>query len=114
LQANMTFYNFIGSARRIELHSAVGNLFAKSLYGKTGFGSAIPFGTSDSVGQAFLSPTWQLSASMTQPWLFSTRNSIGLTVFSNRRSIPNIVIDRGTGASATFTRTQWPGIPVSQ
>lgn len=113
LQANMTFYNFMGSARRIELHSAIGNLFAKSLYGKTGFGSAIPFGTSDSVGQAFLSPTWQLSASMTQPWLFSTRNAIGLTVFSNRRSIPNIVIDRGAGASATFTRTQWPGMPVS-
>lgn len=113
LQANMTFFNLIGSARRLELHSAVGNLFARSLYGKTGFGSAIPGGTSRDVDPAFLSPTWQLSASMTQPWLFSTRNSIGITAFSNRRSIPGIVIDRGAGASATFTRTLRPRIPLS-
>src|SRR5207253_1293506 len=48
-----------------------------------------------------------------QPWLFSTRNSFGVSVFSNRRSIPNIVIDRGTGGSVTFTRTLMPEMPLS-
>jgi outer membrane protein assembly factor BamA len=50
---------------------------------------------------------------MTQPWLYSVKNSLGLSVFSNRRSVPSIVIDRGTGASATFTRTISHDIPLS-
>ncbi len=112
-QANYTFYNFHGSARRLEFHSALGNLFAPSLYGKTFFGSSVPKGVSGDVDHVFLTPTWQLSASMTQPWLLSTRNALGLSVFSNRRSVPNIVIDRATGASATFTRTIRRDIPLS-
>jgi outer membrane protein assembly factor BamA len=112
-QANLTLYNFHGSARRVDLNAGVGNLFARTLYGKRFFGSASPTGVSGDVDDAFLSPTWRLSATMTQPWFFSTRNSIGLTVFSNRRSVPNIVIDRGTGASATFTRALSRDIPLS-
>ncbi|HSL72391.1 MAG TPA: BamA/TamA family outer membrane protein, partial [Longimicrobiales bacterium] len=113
LQANLTLFNFHGSARRVELNSAIGNLGAPALYGKSVFGSAAPLGTDGDPDPAFLRPTWQLSASVTQPWVFSSRNSLGLTVFANRRSIPNIVIDRGTGASATFTRTLSPGLPLS-
>lgn len=113
LQANFTLYNFMGSARRVELHSALGNLFARGLYGKGVFGSAAPAGVEGEVDDAFFTPTWQLSASMTQPWLFTRRNSIGLTVFSNRRSVPNIVIDRGAGASLTFTRSLARETPLS-
>ncbi|HUP88283.1 MAG TPA: BamA/TamA family outer membrane protein [Longimicrobiales bacterium] len=113
VQGNVTLYNFHGSARRLDLHSAIGNLGAKSVYGKGLFGAAVPRGTSGEVDDAFLSPTWQLSGTMTQPWLWSTRNSIGLSIFSNRRSVPGIVIDRGTGASLTFTRTVTRDIPFS-
>jgi outer membrane protein assembly factor BamA len=111
LQANLTLYNFHGSARRVSLHSAVGNLFASSLYGK--LGSSQPVGVTGDPDPAFLTPTWQVSASLTQPWFFSTRNSVGLTAFSNRRSVPSIVIDRGSGVSATFTRTLMTDIPLS-
>lgn len=111
LQANLTLYNFHGSARRVELHSAVGNLLAPSLYGK--LGSSAPEGVTGDPDPAFLSPTWQVSASVTQPWFYSTKNSVGLTVFTNRRSVPSIVIDRSTGASATFTRTLMQFIPLS-
>jgi outer membrane protein assembly factor BamA len=113
LQANLTLYNFMGSARRVELHSVLGNLFARGLYGKSVFGSAAPAGVEGDVDDVFFTPTWQLSASVTQPWLFTRRNSIGLTVFSNRRSVPNIVIDRGAGASLTFTRSLVRGVPLS-
>ncbi|MGQ0814845.1 MAG: BamA/OMP85 family outer membrane protein [Gemmatimonadota bacterium] len=113
LQGNFTLYNFHGTARRVELHSAIGNLLAPSLYGSNLFGSAAPLGVTGEVDPVFLEPTWQLSASVTQPWFFSTRNSIGLSVFSNRRSVPNVVIDRGTGVSATFTRTFSQNIPLS-
>jgi outer membrane protein assembly factor BamA len=113
IQANLTLYNFMGTARRVELHSALGNLFARGLYGKSVFGSAAPAGVEEDVDDVFFTPTWQLSASVTQPWLFTRRNSLGLTVFSNRRSVPNIVIDRGAGASFTFTRAMARDIPVS-
>ncbi len=112
-QANLTLYNWLGSARRLELQSAVANLGASALYGKTGFGAAAPTGVNGRVSPAFLSPTWQLSATMTQPWLFSTMNSLGLSVFSNRRIIPGVVIDRGAGGSATFTRLVQSDLPVS-
>jgi outer membrane protein assembly factor BamA len=113
LQANVTLYNFHGTARRIDFHSAVGNLFAPTLYGKDLFGSATPFGVGDEIDDAFLKPTWQLSASMSQPWFYSTKNSIGLSLFSNRRSVPAVVIDKGTGGSATFTRMLMNDIPLS-
>lgn len=113
LQANLTLYNFHGTARRIDLHSAVGNLGASGIYCKRFLCSAGANGDRSDVDPAFLTPTWQLSASMTQPWFFSVHNSIGLTAFSNRRTVPDIVIDRGYGASATFTRTMFRDIPVS-
>ena len=112
-QANLTLYNWLGSARRVELQSAVANLGASTLYGKPGFGAAAPTGVDGRVSSAFLRPTWQLSASMTQPWLFSTMNSLGLSVFSSRRIVPGVVIDRGTGGSATFTHLVQSGLPVS-
>lgn len=113
LLGNLTLYNFKGTARRVELRSAVGNLFAQQFYGKRFFGSAAPLGVGGEIDDAFLQPTWQASASMTQPWFFSTKNSIGVSVFSNRRSVPGIVIDRGTGGSATFTRTIKNNAPLS-
>ncbi len=112
-EANLTLYNWIGSARRLDLRTAVGNLLAPQLYGKTGFGSAAPPGVTGQPDPRFLRPTWQLSASMTQPWLFSTLNSLGLTVFAQRRSIPAIVVDWGNGASVTFTRQLLPRMPLS-
>ncbi len=112
-QANYTLYNWIGSARRLDLHSSVGNLLAPQLYGKTGFGAAAPPGVDGHPDARFLRPTWQVSATVSQPWLFSTMNSVGLTVFAQRRSIPGIVVDWGNGASATFTRQILPRMPVS-
>jgi len=114
VQANATLYNWIGSARRLDFNSAVGNLGAPALYGRNGFGGSVPAGVGGGRPErAFLLPGWQLSATMTQPWLFSTKNSLGLSVFSSRRTIPFIVVDRGAGASATFTRRMLTGVPVS-
>jgi outer membrane protein insertion porin family len=114
LQANLTLYNFKGSARRVDLHSALGNLGASRTYCRRVLCSVAEPGTSaGDIDRSFLSPTWQLSASISQPWFFSTNNSIGMTAFSNRRVVPGIVIDRGNGVSATFTRTIKPSLPVS-
>src|SRR5690606_2078547 len=51
----------------------------------------------------FLRPTWSLSADLVQPWFLSPNNQVGITLFSHRRAIPEIVIERCLGATAAFT-----------
>lgn len=111
-QAQYTIFDWIGSARRLDLTATVGNLLAPQLYDRPIFGSSVPAGV-NSVESPFLQPTWQLSAQVTQPWLFSTKNSLGLGVFAHRRSVLGVVIDRGYGADLTFTRRLADRVPLS-
>jgi len=112
-EANWTRYDWIGTARRLEVRGAISNLMAPQLYGQSIFGSSVPAGVADDVDDSFLKPTWRMSVTVTQPWLFSTKNSLGLSVFTHRRSIPGVVIDRGFGTSATVTREVIDRLPVS-
>jgi outer membrane protein assembly factor BamA len=111
-EAEWTRYNWIGTARRLDLRGAVGNILAPQLYGQSMFGCAPP-GVSDDIDASFLDPTWRLSASVTQPWFISTRNALGASIYAHRRVVPGVVVDRGYGASATFTRQMRPEIPAS-
>lgn len=99
-EGEYTRYNWIGTARRLELRAAMGNLMARQL-------------GPDDTERRYQDPTWRLSASVTQPWLVSTRNSIGLSVFAHRRSVRDVVVDRGHGASASFTRQLAESMPAS-
>ena len=56
LQGNLTLYNFQGSARRVDLRSAVGNLFAGPLYGRSFVFGTLPPGASRPVPA--LGPPW--------------------------------------------------------
>lgn len=89
LQGDVTLYNFHGTARRVDLRTGVGNLGADG------------------------GPTYNASLSVTQPWFLSYRNSVGLSIFANKRRIPDVVVDHGRGAAATITHTRWRDIPVS-
>lgn len=111
-QANFTRYNWFGGARRLDLRTGVGNLFARQLEGSDLFGSAVPRGIVE-VDDAFLRPTWQLSAELAQPYFISARNSLGLGVFARRRSVPGIVIDHGYGANASASRRLTDGVVAS-
>lgn len=113
VESRYTLYNWFGSARRLDLRAALGNLLAPQLFGSRVFGSAAPFGVGDVVEDAFLRPTWELSADLSQPWLFSTRTALSLGVFGRRRSVPGIVVDQGYGASVTFSRPVVERTPVS-
>lgn len=112
-EARYTLYNWMGAARKLELRGVVGNLFAPQLYGRSIFGSSVPQGIATDVDDVFLRPTWQISAELTQPSLLSRRNSLGLSVFAHRRSVPGIVVDEGAGASATVTRRLSDQFPAS-
>jgi len=114
-ELGFTRYNWVGGARRLDLRAALGNLLAPQLNGVAFFydHDLSPLGLSDEDGNPYLDPTWQLGADLTQPWFLSPKNSLGTSIFAHRRSVPSIVIDRGYGASASFTRRIADGAPFS-
>lgn len=98
-----TLYNWLGSARRLDVRLATGNLFAPQLYGKSIFGNAAPLGIGDGVDARFLQPNWEIGATFSAPLVLDARASLGFGVSTHRRSIPGIVIDRGYGANSSLT-----------
>jgi outer membrane protein assembly factor BamA len=63
---------------------------------------------------AFLQPTWQTSATLTQPaFLRRPKNSLSIGAFAQRRAVPAVVIDRGYGGNVTFTRQLGLRAPAS-
>lgn len=112
LQAGFTRYNWLGGGRRLELRGTVGNLLAPQLNGAGPFTEVTPELAGER-NDAFLSPTWQASAEVTQPAFRSPRNSYGVGVFAHRRIVPEIVVDQGYGANASFTRRLAERVPAS-
>jgi outer membrane protein assembly factor BamA len=109
VQSEFTRYNFLGAARRLTIRGTVSNLMAAQLNGQGVFYD-VTNGAEGSERDRFLSPTWSASVEMTQPWLFSPRNQLGLSLFGHRRLVPGIVSERGTGATAAITREFRPGM----
>jgi outer membrane protein insertion porin family len=111
VEARFTHFNFMGSARRLEIQGAVGNLFAKALNGRGIFHNASVPKTS-SLARYFV-PTYNASIDLRQPWFWSPQNELSLSLFSHRRSAPGIYVDRGYGTSVTFTRDVTERAPAS-
>lgn len=113
VEGRLTRYNWFGGARRLDFRGAVGNLLANSLNAQFPFQEVLRRPVSDRDVDQYFSPTWQASADFTQPWFQSPRNTLGLSAFTHRRSAPAIFVERGFGASATFTRMLASRAPVS-
>jgi outer membrane protein insertion porin family len=112
LEAGYTAHNLLGGARRLDLTGSLSNLFATSLNNHWPFWNA----TQNVLGDQtiFLQPTWAASVSFNQPaFLRRPANQAGFSVFAHRRAEPAIYIDRGYGASATFTRQLSERAPAS-
>jgi outer membrane protein assembly factor BamA len=70
--------NSLGSGRWLSLRGAVSNLLAEQLNGSALFQQALPDDTNgDPLG--FLNPTYQATATLTQPWIAGARTSMALT-----------------------------------
>lgn len=105
-------YDWFGRGRQLTLQGALGNLGASQLNGTFPFRDVLRGFEGD--GDAFLRPTWHVSADILQPaFFFSPKNSGGVGVFAHRRSAPGIYVDRGYGASASFTRDLAVRAPAS-
>jgi outer membrane protein insertion porin family/translocation and assembly module TamA len=111
VESRFTHYNFMGSARQLEVQGVVGNLFAKSLSGRGIFRNpSVP--VTSSLARYFV-PTYNASIDFRQPWFWSPHNELALSLFSHRRSAPGIYVDRGDGTSLTFTRDVAERAPAS-
>jgi outer membrane protein insertion porin family/translocation and assembly module TamA len=113
VEGRLTRYNWFGGGRRLDFRGAIGNLFAEPLNARFPFQEVLQRPVSQIDADKYFSPTWQASADFTQPWFESPRNTLGLSAFTHRRSAPAIFVEKGFGASATFTRTLATRAPVS-
>ena len=114
--ARYTAYNLLGGARRLDAQVTLGNLFAGSLNGVKPF-HHYDIAANNSVtgnGADFLQPTYEASIRLQQPaFLQHPKNTFGVGAFAQRRSVPDVVIDRGYGGDATFTRSLGVRAPAS-
>jgi outer membrane protein assembly factor BamA len=112
LEARFTHYNWAGGARRLAITGVVSNLLAPTLNG-TGIFQNVTGNLGDRAAAPYLRPNYQASIDVTQPWFHDWRNTLGASVFLHRQSAPAIFVDKGYGASASFTRDVAPRSPLS-
>jgi outer membrane protein assembly factor BamA len=113
LQAQFTRYNWLGNGRRLDVTGSLGRLLAGPLDGTFPFAEVRRTDLPGASDDAFLRPTWQASAQVVQPAFPAPLSSVGFGVFTHRRVEPGVVVDRGYGATATFTRDLGRRAPLS-
>lgn len=114
VQAEGTFtHNYLaGRPLKLDASLTIGNLLAEQLTRSKVFADISNIVEDNDLGR-YYAPTYQASLDLTRRWFGSPRNTIGVGVFSHRRSSPGVLIDRGYGANATFTRTLANRVPLS-
>jgi outer membrane protein insertion porin family/translocation and assembly module TamA len=112
-QAQFTHYNWLGGGRRLDLTGVLGRLLASQLNGGFIFREQEQSVLSGVDEDAFLRPTWQASAQVTQPAFPASGSSLALGFFSHRRVEPAVVVDQGFGANLAFTRELADRAPLS-
>ena len=113
-EGTFTNYNFLGNARRLDMHLVVSNLLAPALNGTGIFRDVLADnGLPGDSSRTYLKPTYQASIDFTERWFGDPRNTVGLGVFSHRSSVPGIFVDKGYGASISFSRALAPRTPLS-
>jgi outer membrane protein insertion porin family/translocation and assembly module TamA len=114
VEAGYTNYNFGGGGRLFDVQAVLGNLLASQLEGSSIFHDVLPTGFFGGRERAFVRPTYQASITLSQPGFRSSyRNTIAGNLFAHRRTVPGVAIDRGIGASVSFTRKIGPRSPLS-
>ena len=102
--------NALGAGRWLDVRAAVGNLLAPQLNGQAIFRRAEA--PDEPNIDTFLRPTYQASATLTQPWIAGPRTRASATIFAGRRSLPGVVVDEDVGASIGLVRELAIRLPV--
>lgn len=88
--------NFLGHGRRLELRGQLGNLFMDRC-------QEVPL--LSTAYTPYDRPTGLVSAEFTQPWFFGSRNSLGVGLFAERRSVPEVFVRTATGGHLSVGRS---------
>ena len=114
VEGRFTNYNILGGARRLDVSTSIGNLFAPSANGHFPFRDVLDSTLTIAEQRPYLQPTWSASIDVRQPsFLRRPANQVGFGLFAHRSSEPNVYIDRGYGGMATFTRQVASRFPAS-
>lgn len=97
---------------RLDATLTIGNLLAQQLTKSDVFADISNIVRDNDLGR-YYAPTYQANIGLTQRWFGSPRNTVSLGAFTHRRSSPGVLVDRGYGANATFTRTLANRVPLS-
>ncbi|MEX2468033.1 MAG: BamA/TamA family outer membrane protein [Gemmatimonadota bacterium] len=100
VESSWTSRNFLGGGRLLRVRGRVSNLLTRE------FGDLLCGVTNRSGPYEDL--TWLTTVDFSQPWIFSTRNSFGASVFAERQSIPDIFIRQAVGLQFALTRALGP------
>lgn len=111
-EARFTDNYWLGGSRKFDATVTVGNLLAEQLTQSQFFVNFTNISRDNALGR-FYSPTYQASVDARQRFFQSPRNTIGAGLYTHRRSSPGVFVDRGYGASATFTRELAIRTPLS-
>lgn len=96
--------NFFGGARRLQLTGRVSNVLASQLHGT----ACRQAGTGE-----FGELNWLASATFTQPWIFSPRNTLNLDLFGERQSLPDIFVRQSMGLNVGLTHSLTSYMPLT-
>ncbi len=98
-EARWASRNFMGGARRLQFTGRVANIlapiFESTLCRESGTGE---------YGEL----TWSVSADFNQPWLLSPRNSLSMSLFGERQSLPDVFVREGLGLNLGITHLLTP------
>ncbi|MEX2526910.1 MAG: BamA/TamA family outer membrane protein [Gemmatimonadota bacterium] len=103
-EARWSGRNFMGGARQLQLRGRASNLLAPTLQESICRQSGVG---------AYSDLNWLLSAEFTQPWFFSSRNSVTASIYGERQSLPDVFIRRAVGLNLGITRNLGGGTGVT-
>lgn len=110
VEAGWTHRNFFGGARRLQITSALSNIFTRQLNQSFPCQQA---GVKDEPGSPFNKLDWRVRADFQQPWFISSRNSLRLGLFAERQSVQPIFARLSYGGDVTFAREISTGTPLT-
>lgn len=94
-EARWASRNFGGGARRLTVRGRVSNILAEELNATA---------CSQAGSGRFAELNGQLSVELAQPWFLSPRNSLSLSTFLERQSVPNVFVRRALGLNLSASR----------
>jgi outer membrane protein assembly factor BamA len=104
LESIWTSRDFFGGGRRLQVRGRLSNILAPD------FRELL---CPDSAPGDFSKLTWLAAVDLSQPWIFSTRNSFNAGLFAERQSVPDIYIRTAYGAQVALTRRIGPQTPLT-